>query len=334
MGIPAPQDVLEAAGTKWNFLKFTPGLVGGHCIGVDPYYLTMKAGENSAICPRGHPRRPPRQQRTSLVAFIAQKTVEVPDARWTCRCAEAKVGILGLTFKENVPDLPQLEDPRHRRRSSPTFGIEAMVYDPLGDPHEAHEEYKLDLAPLDKFNGLERRDPRGRAQGVHLRASTRSTRASAIRRRRDRRQERAADLKAPPRGIRRVEASKQGHDEVRRRLRRSRELPAPLAGDRRGRIHRLGACSSTCSISGQTVVGVDSFLTGHKKQPRRRPHDQPRRAPAVCHFIEGDLHDAAGREAGVCKRGRHRAPRRPRSARCPVRSRIRSQRTRTTSTRS
>src|SRR6185503_8326504 len=100
MGIRT-MDVLEAAGTKWNFLKFRPGLVGGHCIGVDPYYLTMKAEELGylpEVILAG------RRVNNNVGRFLAQKTVKFLTAM-DVPLRKAKVGILGLTFKENVPDL-------------------------------------------------------------------------------------------------------------------------------------------------------------------------------------------------------------------------------------
>lgn len=101
MGI-CTSDVLEAAGTKWNFLKFTPGLVGGHCIGVDPYYLTTKAeelGYRPEVILAG------RRINDSMGKYIAEKMVKMLIKADFCSVKKAKVGILGLTFKENVPDL-------------------------------------------------------------------------------------------------------------------------------------------------------------------------------------------------------------------------------------
>jgi UDP-N-acetyl-D-galactosamine dehydrogenase len=149
MGIRT-QDVLDAAGTKWNFLKFTPGLVGGHCIGVDPYYLTMKAEELGylpEVILAG------RRVNNNVAAFLAQKTVKYLTSM-DVPLKKAKVGILGLTFKENVPDLRNSKIPDIIKELA-EFGIDAMVHDPLGDPKEAHEEYKVHITPLDKFTGLD-----------------------------------------------------------------------------------------------------------------------------------------------------------------------------------
>jgi UDP-N-acetyl-D-glucosamine/UDP-N-acetyl-D-galactosamine dehydrogenase len=149
MGIRT-MDVLEAAGTKWNFLKFQPGLVGGHCIGVDPYYLTMKAEELGylpEVILAG------RRVNNNVGRFIAQKTVKFLTSM-DVPLRKAKVGILGLTFKENVPDLRNSKIPDIVAELA-QFGIDAIVHDPLGDPREAQEEYKISLAPLDRFTGLD-----------------------------------------------------------------------------------------------------------------------------------------------------------------------------------
>ncbi len=143
-------DVLEAAGTKWNFLKFSPGLVGGHCIGVDPYYLTTKAQELGylpEVILAG------RRINNNVGPFIAQKTVKML-VQHDVPLKKAKVGILGLTFKENVPDLRNSKIPDIVTELA-QYGIEAMVNDPLGDPHEAYEEYKIEVTPLEKFQQLD-----------------------------------------------------------------------------------------------------------------------------------------------------------------------------------
>jgi len=143
-------DVLEAAGTKWNFLRFSPGLVGGHCIGVDPYYLTAKAqelGYQPEVILAG------RRINNNVGPVLAQKCVKVltqPDLP----PPRARVGILGLTFKENVPDLRNSKVPDIVAELA-QFGIDAMVHDPLGDPHEALEEYKVEITPLDRLVQLD-----------------------------------------------------------------------------------------------------------------------------------------------------------------------------------
>jgi len=143
-------DVLEAAGTKWNFLRFTPGLVGGHCIGVDPYYLTTKAqelGYQPEVILAG------RRINNNVGPFIAQKCVKML-TQLDVPLRKSKVGVLGLTFKENVPDLRNSKIPDIVAELA-TFGIDAMVHDPLGDPHEAFEEYKIEITPLEKFSQLD-----------------------------------------------------------------------------------------------------------------------------------------------------------------------------------
>ena len=149
MGIRT-QDVLDAAGTKWNFLRFTPGLVGGHCIGVDPYYLTTKAqslGYLPEVILSG------RRINNNVGPFIAQKTVKfLSEDDKPLR--KAKVGILGLTFKENVPDLRNSKIPDIIKELR-TYGIAPLVHDPLGSAEEAHEEYGVHLASLDELRDLD-----------------------------------------------------------------------------------------------------------------------------------------------------------------------------------
>jgi UDP-N-acetyl-D-glucosamine/UDP-N-acetyl-D-galactosamine dehydrogenase len=135
--------VLEAAGTKWNFLKFIPGLVGGHCIGVDPYYLTHKAEELNY-----HPQviLAGRRINDGMGKFIAQKTIkEMIHAGHNI--AESRVTVLGLTFKENVRDLrnTRVIDIIHELEE---YGAKVQVCDPVADPQEAKEEYGLQLVPM------------------------------------------------------------------------------------------------------------------------------------------------------------------------------------------
>jgi len=140
MGIRT-KDVLAAAGTKWNFLPFTPGLVGGHCIGVDPYYLTAKAellGYHPEVILAG------RRINDGMGRFIAQKLIKMLIAR-ELPVKGAKVGVLGLTFKENVPDLRNSRVPDILRELS-EFGVTALVHDPLADAAEAKHEYGVELA--------------------------------------------------------------------------------------------------------------------------------------------------------------------------------------------
>jgi UDP-N-acetyl-D-galactosamine dehydrogenase len=141
-------DVLTAAETKWNFLPFTPGLVGGHCIDVDPYYLTHraeKAGYHPEVILSG------RRINDNVGKRIARECLR---HLLKGRTSPERVMILGLTFKENVPDI------RNSRvvdivRELQSFGIEVQIYDPQADPEEAQREYNLtisdqsSLAPAD-----------------------------------------------------------------------------------------------------------------------------------------------------------------------------------------
>ncbi len=139
MGIDT-RDVLAAAGTKWNFLKFVPGLVGGHCIGVDPYYLTFKAqelGYHPEVILAG------RRINDGMGKFIAESTVKkMIRAGKTIR--GARVLILGFTFKENVADLrnTKVVDIIHELEE---YDVKTIVHDPVADPEEAHEEYGLHI---------------------------------------------------------------------------------------------------------------------------------------------------------------------------------------------
>ncbi|UFS69154.1 nucleotide sugar dehydrogenase [Geomonas sp. RF6] len=135
--------VLEAAGTKWNFLKFSPGLVGGHCIGVDPYYLTHraeKAGYIPQVILAG------RRINDGMGRFIAQRAVK-EIVRAGHPVLGSVVTVLGLTFKEDCPDLrnSKVADIIHELSD---YGMEVQVTDPLADPEEALEEYGVKLVPF------------------------------------------------------------------------------------------------------------------------------------------------------------------------------------------
>ena len=151
LGIPT-KEVLEAAGTKWNFLPFTPGLVGGHCIGVDPYYLTARAeaaGYYPQVILSG------RRINDGMGGFIAQRLVKLLIGAER-PVKGARIGILGITFKENVPDLRNSRVPDIVAELR-EFGIAASVADPLADPAEAKREYGVELVPLralTKLDGL------------------------------------------------------------------------------------------------------------------------------------------------------------------------------------
>lgn len=143
-------DVLAAAGTKWNFLKFTPGLVGGHCIGVDPYYLTSRAeelGYHPEVILAG------RRINDNMPIFIAQKTVKLLISGGTLR-PNARVGILGLAFKENVRDLRNSRVPDIARELA-SFGLEVLVHDPVADPAHAQHEYGIALHAREAMRDLD-----------------------------------------------------------------------------------------------------------------------------------------------------------------------------------
>ncbi|HZT52718.1 MAG TPA: nucleotide sugar dehydrogenase, partial [Stellaceae bacterium] len=146
----ASADVLAAACTKWNFLPFKPGLVGGHCIGVDPYYLTARAeaaGYYPQVILSG------RRINDGMGAYVAQRLVKLLIAAER-PIKGARVGILGLTFKEDVPDLrnSRVPDIIAELRG---FGIHPVVHDPMADPDEALHEYGLELVGIEQFAALD-----------------------------------------------------------------------------------------------------------------------------------------------------------------------------------
>ena len=137
-------EVLQAAGTKWNFLPFRPGLVGGHCIGVDPYYLTHKAdkiGYHPQVILAG------RRINDGMGKFIAEQTVKHM-IRNGSQVKGSRVNVLGLTFKENCPDIrnTRVIDVIHELKS---YGIDVHVHDPVPDAGEARHEYGLELESWD-----------------------------------------------------------------------------------------------------------------------------------------------------------------------------------------
>jgi UDP-N-acetyl-D-galactosamine dehydrogenase len=149
MGI-ATRDVLAAAGTKWNFLPFTPGLVGGHCIGVDPFYLTAaaeKLGYRPEVILAG------RRINDSMGQAIAQKLVKLLIANGVSPC-RARVGVMGLTFKQDVPDIRNSKVPDILAELR-EYGIEALVSDPLADPAAALHEYGITLSPPEALTQLD-----------------------------------------------------------------------------------------------------------------------------------------------------------------------------------
>ncbi|MCB0391660.1 MAG: nucleotide sugar dehydrogenase [Bdellovibrionales bacterium] len=139
-------NVIKAASTKWNFLPFTPGLVGGHCIGVDPYYLTYKAeklGYQPEVILAG------RRINDSMGRRVAERTIKAMIKKGISILG-SKVTVLGLTFKENCPDL------RNTRvvdivDALSDYGVEVQICDPEASPEEAMEEYNVKLTPIEKL---------------------------------------------------------------------------------------------------------------------------------------------------------------------------------------
>jgi UDP-N-acetyl-D-galactosamine dehydrogenase len=144
------REVLAAAETKWNFLPFRPGLVGGHCIGVDPYYLTFKSeslGYHPEMILAG------RRINDRMGKYVAEKTVKLLIAAGK-KVSGAKVALLGLTFKEDVPDL------RNTRvvdivGEMKDYGIEVVTTDPMADPDEARAYFGIELVPLDGIANMD-----------------------------------------------------------------------------------------------------------------------------------------------------------------------------------
>jgi UDP-N-acetyl-D-galactosamine dehydrogenase len=139
------EEVLKAAGTKWNFLQFKPGLVGGHCIGVDPYYLTYKAeeiGYRPEIILAG------RRLNDSMAEYVAARLIKLMIRR-NIQPSGARVLVLGLTFKENCPDVRNTKV-ADLVRELETFGCRVDVHDPWVDPREAHHEYGIEIVAAPK----------------------------------------------------------------------------------------------------------------------------------------------------------------------------------------
>jgi len=143
-------EVLEAAGTKWNFLPFRPGLPGGHCIGVDPYYLTFKAeamGYHPEMILAG------RRINDAMGKYIAERVVKMLIGSKT-QVHQARVAVLGITFKEDVPDLRNTKVIDIIRELN-DYGIETLVHDPLADSVEAFRYYGIQLRELDSISNVD-----------------------------------------------------------------------------------------------------------------------------------------------------------------------------------
>lgn len=143
-------EVLEAAGTKWNFLNFRPGLVGGHCIGVDPYYLTYKAesiGYRPEVILSG------RRINDNMGKYVAERTVKML-IDGDIQVKKSRVAVLGLAFKENVPDLRNtrvVDIIRHLK----DYGVTVLAHDPLALPEEAREHCGTDLVDLKEIKDVD-----------------------------------------------------------------------------------------------------------------------------------------------------------------------------------
>jgi len=144
------QDVLDAAGSKWNFLPFRPGMVGGHCIGVDPYYLTHKAeavGYHPQVILAGRRINDnmARYAARNVIRLMLQKGVDV---------ARSKIGIMGVTFKENCPDIrnSKIAD---LVKELQTWGVETVVSDPWANAKEVEHEYGIKLGTIDSDNQVD-----------------------------------------------------------------------------------------------------------------------------------------------------------------------------------
>lgn len=143
-------DVLEAAGSKWNFLPFRPGLVGGHCIGVDPYYLTHKAeevGYNPQVILAG------RRINDDMSRYVARNTIKHM-LRNGIDVARATICVLGITFKENCPDIRNSKV-ADMIKEFKEWGINVLVVDPWANEVEVEHEYSLQLTSLDKISGVD-----------------------------------------------------------------------------------------------------------------------------------------------------------------------------------
>jgi UDP-N-acetyl-D-galactosamine dehydrogenase len=142
--------VLKAAGTKWNFLNFTPGLVGGHCIGVDPYYLTYKAeemGYHSQIILSG------RKINDDMGKYVAENTVKKM-IKANKQINGSKVAIFGITFKENCPDVRNTKVVDIIRELE-EYGIEVIIVDPVADKNDLYHEYNIKVADIEEIRDID-----------------------------------------------------------------------------------------------------------------------------------------------------------------------------------
>ncbi|WP_319822858.1 UDP binding domain-containing protein, partial [Acinetobacter baumannii] len=143
-------DVLEAAGSKWNFLPFRPGLVGGHCIGVDPYYLTHKAEEVGY-----HPQviLAGRRINDNMARYVARNTIKLM-LQNGIDVPRSKVGVLGVTFKENCPDIRNSKV-ADLIKELEFWGAQVVVADPWADAEEVKHEYGVELGTVNAQNPVD-----------------------------------------------------------------------------------------------------------------------------------------------------------------------------------
>jgi UDP-N-acetyl-D-galactosamine dehydrogenase len=149
MGIDT-KSVIEAAGTKWNFLKFSPGLVGGHCIGVDPYYLTYRAeqlGYRSKVILAG------RHVNDDMGNYVAENIIKLL-IKNDVNVKNARVGILGISFKENCPDTrnTRVVDIINELKE---YSVEAVAYDPVAEAAAVEHEYGIKLCEKEDLRNLD-----------------------------------------------------------------------------------------------------------------------------------------------------------------------------------
>ena len=275
-------DVLEAAGTKWNFLPFRPGLVGGHCIGVDPYYLTHKAemlGYHPQVILAG------RRINDAMGKYIAEQTVKCMINAGQ-RVKGGDVIVLGLTFKENCPDLrnSKVIDVIHELQS---YGLTVHVHDPVASPDEARPRVRRRARRMGRAAGG-RRHRRRRFPSGAGRAADRSGARQAARRRRLRRREvhrrPAGDASARGRGLAAVTGLPDGI-EAQLAARPRRWLVTGSAGF-------IGSHLVEALLrAGQDVVSLDNFATGHRSNLDDVRRQVGEAAWARHRFIEGDIGD-------------------------------------------
>lgn len=143
-------EVLAAAGTKWNFLRFSPGLVGGHCIGVDPYYLTTKAqelGYHPEVILAG------RRINDGMAEYVASRLVQLLASRHRLD-PKTRVGILGITFKENVPDIRNSKV-ADLYKALASYGLSPQIHDPMADEAQVAHEYGITLVDRAELTDLD-----------------------------------------------------------------------------------------------------------------------------------------------------------------------------------